>query len=528
MLLAPRTLVCLGVVATFATALAGLAGCSRTPIRQGYSETPDDPTGCRKDADCRGSNACEIRKCEVGLCQTKSHVTCDDGDPCTSDTCNPQDGTCSFTWLTPDNDGDGFRAALPGKKHGTPGACGDDCDDTSPLAHPGAAEVCDGVDNDCNDVTDDNFMYYGMGMKGGLPDVIWLSSAARQGQSGGLTYDGQSFAMTVSEQYDNWQGVFHAVGADGTIRVEATPLTLPVGDAFSGPLVWTGATYGTAWEDRRTTSYDIYFNQLDVFGKKLHADLRATTTDGFTIDPSLIYSGTQWLLAYANEDQGNFTIFTQRISEKAELVGEPTAVSPLSIDARQPRLSENSTGIGLFYYSSTDERLVYLRLDGTLQASGDPIPLPFEKPADTTVRWNGDRYIVAWTPKPKDQDVPVANAVWAMSLDATGRTIEVPRVVTAGASIARSPTVVGLGDRFMLVWADDRYSPGSYELSVQMFANDLTPIDQQHQVTALGSDSIGPVGTLGGGALGIQFRSRIYGPWDAFFLAIQCLYVPGK
>jgi hypothetical protein len=46
----------------------------------------------------------------------------------------------------PDSDGDGHQAASCG---------GDDCNDGDASIHPGAAEVCDGVDNDCNGGTDE-------------------------------------------------------------------------------------------------------------------------------------------------------------------------------------------------------------------------------------------------------------------------------------------------------------------------------------------------------------------------------------
>src|SRR5262249_5623766 len=41
-----------------------------------------------------------------------------------------------------DNDGDGFSE------------CAGDCNDANAAIHPGAAEVCDGVDNDCDGIVD--------------------------------------------------------------------------------------------------------------------------------------------------------------------------------------------------------------------------------------------------------------------------------------------------------------------------------------------------------------------------------------
>lgn len=81
---------------------------------------------------------------------------CDDTNPfvnpSATEECDGIDNNCDGVIdegcpCTTDNDEDGY----------TDEACGgDDCDDTNPLVYPGATEECDGVDNNCDEVVDEN------------------------------------------------------------------------------------------------------------------------------------------------------------------------------------------------------------------------------------------------------------------------------------------------------------------------------------------------------------------------------------
>ena len=73
--------------------------------------------------------------------------------------CNPSDDTPPDIWFA-DTDGDGF-----GDPNNTTSSCtqpedfvtnGDDCNDTSASIRPGGTEICNGLDDDCNNTVDDN------------------------------------------------------------------------------------------------------------------------------------------------------------------------------------------------------------------------------------------------------------------------------------------------------------------------------------------------------------------------------------
>ncbi len=71
----------------------------------------------------------------------------------------PPDAACTTTRFYPDVDGDGFGDQAKGvdRCEAPAGfiAQGGDCDDTSPAVHPGGAEICDLIDNNCDGRIDD-------------------------------------------------------------------------------------------------------------------------------------------------------------------------------------------------------------------------------------------------------------------------------------------------------------------------------------------------------------------------------------
>ncbi len=100
---------------------------------------------CGSDADCDDSQFCNgVERCAPGTSGADVHGCAPGTPPCTGgQVCDEGSSSCIDTC---DSDGDGVASIACG---------GSDCDDTDAAVHPGAAETCDGRDDDCNGTADD-------------------------------------------------------------------------------------------------------------------------------------------------------------------------------------------------------------------------------------------------------------------------------------------------------------------------------------------------------------------------------------
>jgi hypothetical protein len=509
---------------------AALAACgSRTQFT--VEEGPPPPPECVRDKDCDAyGDKCFPVACVGGQCKDLTPVDCNDQNPCTTDKCDPDTGNCSHGSAVLDLDGDGHFAPLPGKRPGEANSCGDDCDDTNAAARPGGTEVCDGVDNDCDGVVDNGASLVSQG------DAALVSEGNTQASPASIAYSGGSGYMAAfsGEVGTNASVYLAALDRNG---MHKTPTKFLVGpaDGYGGPLAWTGDRFGLAWSDRRDArggiiNYEIYFNIVNPDGTKRNADLRVSHEEGFSIGPTLAWTGNEFIVLWQEESMARFggnELAGQRIDVNGALVGGTIRV----IDdggrgQTSPAVAAGKRSIGVVWMSgdATSHQLMFAAFDHELH--------PLMAPALITGRmtsgvypiivFNQSSYLIAW----HDPDSPLKTVYGAVRDELGGEIVAAKPLVKTPAH-ARYPALLPYGDRALLVWADDRDKNQGYELYAKTLDAKLDTFAPEKRLTTSAGDSIDPVLSFGpSGEVGVLFGDNRTKHKQVYFTHLECVTGP--
>ena len=471
--------------------------------------------GCLGDLDCGELDLCAPNRCVDGACIALPRVSCDDGDPCTEDRCTPKTGLCENVPLTLDEDGDGHRGPLPGFLPGSPGSCGDDCDDTSASAFPGGKEVCDGVDNDCNGIVDDGARYVAAS-----GDPLLISTGADQAGLGGLAFGGTSFGVTFSATTSSTTNDFSAFDPTGAVTVPPTAITHENTDAYTGPLAWTGKVFGAAWEDRRDQDFEIYFNRLDGSGQKLASDVRVTNAPNFSLRPDIVWSGTEFVIVWADLRGGesDSRIFGQRIDVDGHLVASNVPLTPNGTDADNPHVAKGATELGVVFneMGPHGRQLAFRTVSTDLGGLGQEVVLGGDGAASSAIAWSGDRYVIVWDTATQTPGPTIHGA--AVAPDGT---VLVPdRDVTDPRPFARSEALLPLGDRLLLAWAEE--DADAYTLYTKTLGPDLSELSSPERITSGQSNSLNPAIAIGpSGTVAVAFEDS--DSFQVYATRLECI-----
>ncbi len=330
---------------------------------------------------CGAAETCDAAGC-VGRARddlppwTGTPPTFDDSDPC-----------LAMAW---DADSDGEGSVECG---------GTDCDDAEPLTSPAATETCDGIDNDCDGMTDEDCDC--------APLDATQTCTTSCGSTGDQTCtpDGWSACATREETCNGIDDDCDGLTDEGQIYRASTPTPITATEAASvePDVIWTGERYAIVWRDT-SDEPGIHFQALDEAGVVLSAPARISL-EGST--PAIAWSGSTfgvswwWREVVQNPptctapcslpfDRVNFSV----LSAEGAPMGSVRRVAADASDEPRPSIVWDG-GRYVLGYRDRDMMLEARGEDGV--RVGAPYTIPADREDTFEVVWTGAQLALAFT-----------------------------------------------------------------------------------------------------------------------------------
>jgi hypothetical protein len=493
--------------ATLVVLGALLASCgAKTGLSEAHVESDLAPEH-RCEEPCAASTFCRPLCLEDGECVPLPEPECGDDDRCTTDRCDAALDRCVNEIVVVDEDRDGHVAPLE--------CGGTDCDDQDPLVHPGAPEACNGLDDDCDGLIDEDADLVPWG------NEVPIAASRETDDAGSVVWTGESYVVGFWDYRDDTADVYLLrLDAEGNEIGEEERVTTSAGDGYGPSIVWTGRELGVTWNDRRDGNYEVYFARFDAQLRRLSGDIRLSVDPGWSVYPQVAWSSLEYLVAWQDDRLGVFQVFARRIGpdgpagpelQLSDGSGGRGAESPVvAFDGAFYHLAWLEGGLGSF-------AVRHARFDQVLEPLGSVLVSDARRGTAAEPEIAAGRGVVAVSWEAETE------SGWESSvavLTSTGQPVAPARVIDPVHAVARQPSLLWVNGGFVMVWSV--FSDPTFDLHFAVIDPAGEPVLASRELVVGPGDAVGAALALGPGEVGVAWSDSRAGNYDVYFTRLLC------
>jgi hypothetical protein len=375
-------------------------------------------------------------------------------------------------------------------------------------------EICDDeLDNDCDGIAD----YAKVG------DDVRITFASETSSLPSLVWAGSEYGVAWQDNRDgNLEIYFARIDSSGRKIDSDVRITNDPGASWAPSLVWTGSEYGVAWTENRDSNQEIYFARISPTGVRIRTDIRITNDLADSRLPSLVWTGSEYGVAWQNQNStGNTEIYFTRTNSSGDRIGSDVRITndPAISSFRIPSLVWTGSEYGVAWQDHRDgnEEIYFARINSTGDRMGSDVRITADPAASggPSLVWGGSEYGVSWT------DMRDGNQeTYFARIASDGVKIGADIRITDDSSYSSLPSLVWSGSEYGVSWRDGR--DGNPEVYFGRISNTGVKIGTDVRITNDPNISWDHSLVWTGSEYGVGWDDNRDGNWEIYFARIGC------
>jgi hypothetical protein len=329
-----------------------------------------------------------------------------------------------------------------------------------------------------------------------------------------LSFTGSEFGVIW---YDNRSGNFEIYFARTRgVVVDGSAVRISNDSALSEwpSIVWNGESYRIIWQDARDGQTEVYISGVQCCPDADADGYSVCQGDNHDNDPGIHPGAVETCDGADNDGNGSLDEICDGTCDSPSQWGPELKMTDDATDSTGPSLAWNGAEYGLAWKDARDgNNEIYFRrvgADGTALGSDLRVTSDAGSSTGPSLVWNGVDYGLFWTDSRSG-----TGQLWFTTIDPAGSSTSPKLRVSETTSTVLSSSVVWAGDRYGVVWSDNR--DGNYEVYFARYDKTGTQIGHDVRLTDNAGNSWNVKLAWSGSDYGVTWRNEASGIWSVYY-----------